>query len=127
MAEKKKEMPMNGPFPGGKNGPRPGGKNGPFPGGPNGQIPGGEIREKYKMKPGAMRGRGPGGRGRSMERPKDAIGTTKRVLAYLKDYKLQLCIVALTLIVTAVTGVAAREEQNRSSATKAQPWRTKPR
>ena len=83
MAEKKKDMPMNG------------------------AQPGGEIREKYKMKPGAMRGRGPGGRGRALERPKDAIGTTKRMLAYLKDYKLQLVIVALTLVVTAVTGVAA--------------------
>ncbi len=61
-------------------------------------------KEKYQMKPG---GRGPGGRGRALEKPKNAIGTTKRLLAYLKEFRLQLVIVAITLIVTAVTNVVA--------------------
>jgi len=71
-------------------------------------MPPSEIREKYQAKPGSRPGgRGPGGRGRPMEKPKDAIGTTKRILKYLHGYEWQLGIVALTLVVTAVTGVAA--------------------
>lgn len=92
MAEKTKAMPNNAPA------------NMPV------------MKEKYKMKPGGRGpgggpgggpGHGPGGRGRAMEKPKDAIGTIKRILTYLKDYKLQLVIVALTLIITAVTSVVA--------------------
>ncbi len=66
-------------------------------------------KEKYKMKPGGRGGPGggPGGRGRAMEKPRDALGTTKRILTYLRDFKLQLVIVAVTLVITAVTSVAA--------------------
>ena len=73
-------------------------------------MPPPEIHEKYKAKPGSRpggRGHGPGGRGRPMEKPKDAIGTTKRILKYLHGYEWQLAIVALTLVVTAVMGPAS--------------------
>ena len=71
------------------------------------EKPQSSVKEKYKMKPGGRGPGGPGGRGRAMEKPKDAIGTTKRILTYLKEFKLQLVVVAVTLIVTAVTSVVA--------------------
>lgn len=71
------------------------------------EKPQSSVKEKYKMKPGGRGPGGAGGRGRAMEKPKDAIGTTKRILTYLKEFKLQLVVVAVTLIVTAVTSVVA--------------------
>jgi len=68
-----------------------------------------EVRDRApSIGPGPRGPRGPrGGPGfRSMDRPKDVKKTLRRLLAYMKEYRLQLVIVFFSLIISSLAGVA---------------------
>ena len=58
------------------------------------------------MAPGPRGPRGGGPGFRSVEKPKDIKKTLRRLLNYMKDYRLQLVIVFVALILSSLAGVA---------------------
>ena len=56
---------------------------------------------------GPMRGPGPGGRGRMLEKPKNVKQTVARLAKYLAEFRIQLIFVVIGIIGNSVAGIAS--------------------
>lgn len=59
-------------------------------------------------------GHGPGGFGRPVEKPKDFKGTLKRLLGYLKPFRVNLAIVFICAVVSTVFAIASPKVQSKA-------------
>lgn len=64
-----------------------------------------QMPENNNIKKGPGTGHGPGGYGRVFEKPKDGKDTIKRLLSYISNEKISLCIVFVCVIISSVTAL----------------------